>query len=215
MPDYSKAKLYAIRSNKTEDIYIGSSCVRLSQRLHRHRSSYKRYKAGTYAYMTSYEIIKHPDNYIELLRAVPCSSREELHKLEGEEIRRTAQCVNKYIAGRTVKEYYEDHKEHILTKTKQYYEENKEKVALCKKKNYESKKEYYTQYKRGWHQKNKEKMNEKTKKYQEEKKNTRICLCGASYASGLKSKRNAHYASERHKSYVKDFYTRLNEQLTK
>ena len=104
MPDYSKAKLYAIRSHQTEDIYIGSSCVRLSKRLHVHRSYYKRYKEGRSSkYTTSYEIIKHPDHYIELLRAVPCTNKEELHKLEGQEIRKR-NCVNKNIPGRTREE---------------------------------------------------------------------------------------------------------------
>ena len=160
MPDYSKAKLYAIRSHQTEDIYIGSSCVRLSKRLHRHRSSYKRHKEGRSSkYTTSYEIIKHPDHYIELIRAIPCSSKEELHKLEGQEIRKR-NCVNKNIPGRT--------RDEILARKKRYHHENKD---------------------------------------------TRNCLCGESYDFSNSFKKNRHYGTEQHKKYVKDFYTRLNQQL--
>jgi len=184
MLDYSKAKLYAIRSHKTEDIYIGSSCSQLAKRLHGHRKDYESFKKGRgRSYITSFEIIKHPDHYIELIRAVPCSSKEELHKLEGDEIRST-RCVNKSIPGRTSKQYYRDNRADKLQKVKQYHIENREKI-LAKK-----------------------------KQYRIEKKDIRNCLCGGSYNCAEKRETNRHCGSERHKSYVKDFYTRLNEQLT-
>ena len=131
MLDYSKAKLYAIRSHQTEDIYIGSSCSELSKRLHDHRKHYKVFKRGKRPYITSFEIIKHPDNYIELIRAVPCTNKEQLHKLEGDEIRKR-NCVNKFIPGRTKQQYYEDNKENILIKKKQYHIETKDiRNCLC------------------------------------------------------------------------------------
>ena len=37
-------------------------------------------------------------------------------------------CVNKNIAGRTIKEWYEDNKEKLLKQQKQYYVDNKEKI---------------------------------------------------------------------------------------
>ena len=37
-------------------------------------------------------------------------------------------CVNKYIAGRTKIEYYEDNKANILKQKKEYYEENLDKI---------------------------------------------------------------------------------------
>ena len=98
MPDYSKAKLYSIRSHHTEDIYIGSTCGRLSHRLHDHKAKYKRYKLGKVSYTTSFSILKYPDYYIELIRDVPCSNKQELLLLEGKEIRST-KCVNKRVAG--------------------------------------------------------------------------------------------------------------------
>ena len=124
MPDYTKAKLYALRSRLTDDIYIGSTCSPLSKRLWGHRKHYRMYGNKKYHYLTSFEILKHPDHYIELLRAVPCATKEELMKLEGDEIRATA-CVNKRIEGRTNKQYYEDNKERLLETAKEYYQNNK------------------------------------------------------------------------------------------
>lgn len=213
MPDYSKAKLYAIRSHETEDVYIGSSCVRLSQRLHVHRGHYKAFKQGKRNYITSFEIIKHPDNYIELIRAVPCSSKEELHKLEGDEIRST-RCVNKFIPGRTKKQYYEDHKEKIDKYQKQYKEDNKEHVAKYQKNYYDENKEQQSQLAKEYYKKNKDIAKQRAKKNYHESKNIRECLCGISYNCGSKHRSNRHYASKIHKKYVFNFYTRLNQQLT-
>ena len=55
----------------------------------------------------------------------PCENKEQLNKREGEIIREIG-TVNKQIAGRTYKEYYEDN----------YYEKNKEKIAEQRKKKY-------------------------------------------------------------------------------
>ena len=54
-----------------------------------------------------YQHIDDWDNwYIELFENFPCNSKEELNKREGEIIREIG-TVNKTIAGRTHKEYYE------------------------------------------------------------------------------------------------------------
>ena len=202
MPDYSKAKLYALRSHMTDDIYIGSSCTRLTHRLHIHRCHYRAYLDGKReGYITSFEILKYPDHYIELLRAVPCTTKEELHKLEGDEIRATA-CVNKFIPGRTKQQYYEEHKEHLDQYRKQWHEDNKESVAeyqvayhqknIVKAK--ADRKEHY--------QKNKEAAKERAKKNYQDKKDIRECPCGASYNHGDNTRTKKHIASKRHQKYL-------------
>jgi hypothetical protein len=55
--------------------------------------------------------------YIELYENFPCDNKEQLNKREGEIIREIA-TLNKNIAGRTIKEYYEQNKENILEKKK-------------------------------------------------------------------------------------------------
>ena len=76
-------------------------------------------------YTTSFDIIKLGDSYIELLESFPCNSNLELHKREGTLIRENkVHCVNKLIAGRTGKEYYNDNKETYI----KYREDNKDKI---------------------------------------------------------------------------------------
>jgi|694.fasta_scaffold111829_2 hypothetical protein len=96
---YKDSKIYAIRSPHTNKIYIGSTTTKyLCNRLHGHKNDYKKNH-----YVTSCEIIKLGDAYIELLECFPCSSKSELTKREGE-LMQQHDCVNKYIAGRTVRE---------------------------------------------------------------------------------------------------------------
>ena len=60
--DYSLGKVYKLVSDKTNDIYICSTCQRLlCVRIGEHRTHYKRLLQGNHHYMTSYEILKHED----------------------------------------------------------------------------------------------------------------------------------------------------------
>ena len=123
--DYKNAKIYVIKSKQTNNVYIGSTCQSLDKRLNDHKYNYKRWLNGKYDYTSSYEIIKYNDCYIELLEAYSCDTKQELHKREGYHIKNNVNCVNRFVAGRTIKEYREDNKE----KMKEYQENNKEKIA--------------------------------------------------------------------------------------
>jgi hypothetical protein len=123
MPDYQQGKIYAIRSYLTDEVYIGSTTTALSQRMAIHRDVAK--KDGL---CSSKNILqKDPKAYIELIEAYPCNNREELCKREGEIIRATNNCINKSIAGRTVKEWYQDNKQHCRELNKIWFQNNKEK----------------------------------------------------------------------------------------
>jgi hypothetical protein len=143
MPDYTNGKIYAIRSHQTEEIYIGSSVQTLCVRLAGHRRDYKHYLKEGKKYVSSFEMLKHDDAYIELIENHPCLCREELHRKEGELIRNTPNCVNKCIAGRTKQEYDYEHKD----EKKQYYEDNRDTIAQQQKQYYidnkQQKKQYY------------------------------------------------------------------------
>ena len=202
MLDYSKAKLYALRSHMTDDIYIGSSCTRLTHRLHTHRGHYRAYLDGKReGYITSFEILKYPDHYIELLRAVPCTTKEELHKLEGDEIRATA-CVNKFIPGRTKKQYEEDNKEHLDQYRKQWAEDNKEHLVEYQADHYKKNTAQYKAKSKVYYQKTKEAAKERAKKNYRDKKDIRECPCGASYNHGDNTRTKKHIASKRHQKYL-------------
>jgi len=127
--NYANGKIYTIRCHEEPElIYVGSTTQTLSMRLAKHKSNMKSYGDGKCSNVTSFQIIKHPSAYIELLELFPCDSKIELHKREGE-LMRKINCVNRCIAGRTPKEYYDDNKEKILLRKKKYHDDNKEKIS--------------------------------------------------------------------------------------
>jgi hypothetical protein len=141
MPNYQDGKVYTIR-NYTDNslIYVGSTTQTLSKRLVNHRSDCKTGK--------KYSLYSHiVDNdwsnwYIELYEYYPCNERAELEKREGEVIRDIG-TINKCIAGRTKKEYYEENPDKI----KKYREENADKIKERDKKYREENAEYFKKYK--------------------------------------------------------------------
>jgi hypothetical protein len=164
--NYKNGKVYVLRSHQTDDVYYGSTCSTLSKRLYNHKCDYKSYSVNkTKSWISSYDIVKYPDVYIELVEECPCESRIQLLKREGEYIRANP-CVNKNIAGNTngdTKEYKKQHRlqnlEHYKENIKKYYEANKEHLKECNKKNYEENKEHYKEYKRQWYITNKQRKN--------------------------------------------------------
>ena len=112
MPNYQNGKIYCLRSHQTNKIYIGSTTQSLSHRKGEHKQAYKKHLEGKGYNITSLNITKFDDWYIELIEYFPCTSREELHKREGELIREM-NCVNKVIAGRTQKEYRKDNEQKL------------------------------------------------------------------------------------------------------
>jgi len=135
MPDYQKAKIYKLWSPQaTEDeIYIGSTCDELYKRKNRHKK-----KANDCRSKILFE--KYDDVRIELIEYYSCNNKAELLKKEGEYIRNN-KCLNRNVAGRTHKEYYQDNKERI----QKYAENNKEKITEYQKEYYHNNKEQYNE----------------------------------------------------------------------
>jgi hypothetical protein len=154
---YHTSKIYKISSPQTDKFYIGSTTHKLNIRLQSHISQYKRYLEKKYGYTTSYEVVKFNDAVIELIKDVKCENKKELHKIEGEFIKEYHdRILNKFVAGRTLKEWRNVNKEKISENAKEYYEDNKD---IFKEKNKEYRKN------------NKEKIKEQKKKLYD-------CLCG-------------------------------------
>ena len=120
--------IYSIRSYRTELIYIGSTFGTLRQRLYRHKQDFKQFNLQKYCYVSSYEIVKYDDAFIELVETYENVNKMELHRFEGQHIRQN-KCVNKVIPGRTIKEWIEFNKD----KLKEYREMNKNKIKEYKK----------------------------------------------------------------------------------
>ena len=189
MPDYSKGKIYSIRSHLTTDVYIGSTTDTLPKRLFNHKREYKQWLNVKKHYYTSYKIIeKDPENcYIELVELYPCNSKIELHRREGEIIRATT-CVNKNIAGRTKKEYEKDNKE----QKKQFYDNNKQQINEISKQFYESNKQQILEQQKQKYNNNKQQINERRKqKY--------TCECGSTLRKDAKLK---HERTTKHQTFI-------------
>lgn len=122
MPDYAKAKIYAIKAPGCDDIYIGSTCNLLCVRMGAHRYGYKKWSQDpeSHRYTTSFKVLEKPGAYIELIENFPCESIEELNRREGELIRITLNCINANIPGRdrseSLKEYHQANKDSINEK---------------------------------------------------------------------------------------------------
>lgn len=179
MPNYSETKLYELISHDQQGnpvVYRGHTTQPLHKRLCEHQTRYKAWvKDNTKEYYSSYEVLKHGNARIELVRVVKCANVMEAKRAEGLFIRESP-CVNKCIAGRTFKEYYQEHKDEIKIRVKKYNEEhNDEKKAYIKKyceehkgkkKGYDKKyhqehKDEIKAYRKNYYQANKEKLSEK------------------------------------------------------
>ena len=183
---YRNGKIYIIRSDQTDDIYIGSTIKSLEKRLGWHERDFKAFNNGTYPYVTSFELLKNDNYYIELLERYPCDSEQELRRREGH-FHKTVDCVNKNVAGRTGAEYYADNKAKILKNRKQYRQDNKEIICEYVKQYYQDNKEHRKQY----YQNNKEKISE-------QKKQKHICPCGGQFTTAHKAR---HFKTIKHQQY--------------
>tara|TARA_R110001606_G_scaffold389114_1_gene554920 strand:- start:115 stop:846 length:732 start_codon:yes stop_codon:yes gene_type:complete len=137
--DYKTGYIYSIRSNETDKIYIGSTFQRLSKRFHEHKARYKCFlKLGqTKNKISSKEILKYNNAYIELIKEVKVKNRQELNKYEGEAQRENKNIlINYQIMARPEEEKKEIRRKYckmIYEKTKK---ENPEKIKIRAIENY-------------------------------------------------------------------------------
>lgn len=139
-------------------IYIGSTVLPLKKRFtydrcHSRVENYKRrplYTIVNEKYGGDWSTF-----YIELYETCPCNNKEELDRKEGYMIRELMSgdmhVLNKNIAGRTVKEYYQNNIEKYQQyykanayKYKQYYLDHKEEKLAYQKHYYDKKKDGFT-----------------------------------------------------------------------
>ena len=204
MSKYQNGKIYKIVDVGYNKCYIGSTCEELSQRMARHRHSYNTYLKLNKNLERSHLLFDEfgiENCQIILVETYPCNSREELVRKEGEHIK-TTECVNKYIAGRTVAEYESENKEQRRASNrasmKKQYERNPEKFIRRAKDYYKNHTEEISQKDKARYEANKDsvlkKMSEKM-----------ICECGVTYTHGHRAR---HQRTQRHQYF-------LHQQQTK
>ena len=135
--DCPNGKIYTIKCHSDPSlIYVGSTCITLEERLKQHKKDYKKWMQNVekYSYITSFELLKYDDYFIELLEEYPCEKLDELRQREGEFIREL-KCVNKCIHGRTKQEYLEtakqyrdSHRDKMREYNAEYRKQNKDEL---------------------------------------------------------------------------------------
>ena len=175
--DYSNGKIYCIRNSEDDEFYIGSTTQPLSKRFQSHKTSLKGYKKDRKLY-SKMNVLDTDKFYIELIEEYPCDNIEQLNRREGEIIRQMKPTLNKQVAGRTINEWREDHKEDIRDDKRQYHLENQEK---------------FNEKSRQWHHNNRE----RAKTYKATVVNCNVC--GVDYTL---SHRARHLKTKRHQNYL-------------
>lgn len=198
--DYKNGKIYKIIDNAYTKMYIGSTTQPLYKRFSRHKKDYElwkkgeKWKNGKEYKITSFCIFDEfgiENCKIELIEEYQCDNKNQLERKEGDYIKNN-ECVNKNIAGRTRKEYYEDTKKEILEKAKEYYVDNKIKKIEYQKKYTEQNKDNVYKYQKQYYKENREKKLEDNKIKIE-------CECGSKITKNMKSK---HLKSKKHIKFL-------------
>lgn len=179
---YSNSKIYKITSPTAAGmVYYGSTKQKyLSSRLSQHISHYNSWTRNRSKYITSFELVKHGDATITLVRSVNVKNKDELKAIERIYIENN-ECVNKNIPGRTSKEYYEANYDKISSDNKQKYIDNRT-TMLKYQNNY---------YKKNSAQINADMFTIDNKPY--------MCDCGMIFKRPIKAK---HYATGGHQAFM-------------
>jgi hypothetical protein len=138
------ALIYAIKSYQTDKIYIGSTTKTLDERFLRHKSDH----TNANKYVTSSEILKFGDAYIELIEECSCEVQFERERFHIKENKNNV--VNIQVPCRTWEEYYKDNREHRIANTKAYVETHKEERKAYHKTWREANKDKLKAYGKAW-----------------------------------------------------------------
>ena len=156
--DFTKAKIYKITNDYNDDVYIGSTCNTLCKRYSQHKCRTKSDDRKDYPLYKLMNDIGCNRFRIDLLEDFPCNDKYELLQREGKWIREIG-TLNSRIAGRTVTQYQEEHKDYYKEIKRKSAEKNKEKNVISKKEWYEKNKEKVLQKSKELYEQNREEIN--------------------------------------------------------
>ena len=202
--DFTKAKIYCIRNNENDELYIGASCQSLSKRMAFQRNSAKTQQYPLYKQMRQIGIDKF---YIELIECFPCKNWDELKQREGYYIRERG-TLNKRIENRTKQEWIIDNIDKVKKQKAIYYDKNKELVKQRASANYYDNKEERLEYQRKYKEANKEKIAIRGYNYRVANKESIndhayekiICDCGS---ITMRQNKLRHERTMKHQEYLK------------
>jgi len=169
MPNYQNGKIYRLVSNKTEDVYYGSTVNPLPSRKNQHKN---KLDCSSKKLFENDAVVT-----IVLVEAFPCNNKNELKARELFYITNNP-CINIYKPFISElnhgiewhKEYYENNKDEILERQKTNYENNKEIILKKQSEYYQNNKEIILKKQSEYYQNNKEENAEYQKEYRESNK---------------------------------------------
>ena len=137
-------KIYQIKNNKSDEIYIGSTCKKnLKMRLNEHKADYIKWKLGNKNYISVFKIFDDNDYEMILLEEGICENKNQKLQKKKNFIN-TINCIN--IVKNPIltneerieyqSKYLENTKEYRQNYHKNYYEENKDKLKENSNNNY-------------------------------------------------------------------------------
>ena len=190
--NYQEGKIYKIYNTINDDIYVGSTSLKLCERMRDHRRATNSIKKKDRPLYQAFR--EHGIEYffIELIEKCPCNDKDKLRKKEGEYIRSLKPSMNIQIPGRTDHEYYIDNKDKFLQDCKDRYVKNRSYILERDKKYRDNNKDKIKQYRED----NKDKLSENNKLYKNEKL-TCECGCVMNRSSMLR-----HQRSKKHNELI-------------
>jgi hypothetical protein len=170
---YSRGKIYRITDIAYTKFYFGSTVEELSQRMAHHRRTYNMYKRnGKGSNFSVFELFNEygiENCKIELVEPYACNNLSELRQREGHHIQ-TNPCVNKYVAGRSKKQHYDDNRERLLEIRSEYTRNNQDKISEYNKSYRMLNEEKCKEQAKTYRLQNKEKVKEYNAIYRQAKK---------------------------------------------
>ena len=205
--NFKNGKIYKITNDYNDDVYIGSTCDRLVKRFATHKAAAKQEKNKNIPLYKLINGVGFQRFRIQLIEEFPCNDKYELRQKEGYYIRELSKNLNKNIAGRTLKEYYDNNKEKIKETGKEYRDKNKEQIKESKKEYRDNNKEKIKDEQKQYYEKNKEKILEKDKQYYDKNKKKILenqkekinCVCGSCFRKGNLSR---HEKTKKHIEFI-------------
>jgi hypothetical protein len=169
--DYKNGQIYAIVNEEGKEVYIGSSCQPLYKRWYQHKQDSKR--------RSHFNVYKHIEECggfekfrIILVEEYPCENKKQLERREGEHIKRINPVGNRFVAGRTQKEYNklyrEQNREGINERRREYYDENRDRINERRREYHEQTCNHINERRRKYYEENRDRINERKRKYYEE-----------------------------------------------
>lgn len=177
--------VYLLEHKDTDKIYVGSTKVKIEDRVKRHKECFKRH----FGYCSSFELLKYGEdglNWIELEQLEYVNEEDlrkaerywyDIYKAEYEDL-----LINERLPFLSKAEKDKYNKEF----KKKWYEERREELSKIRKQRYEENKEEINKQRKQYRDNNKEKMKERSALYREKnrdkiiakKKEPILCECG-------------------------------------